>query len=174
MKPLCSNSAFWSSGYRLEHGRKPRKVVTCLFVRMWAGGKASWQLLLPPRLPVSTGWNMPNPGMEMWLGWEGWIKEKGRKVKSPSTEDVTEKGLVILEKEISKRGDQDKPFDDDCWKKSSGSNMAEVAQLLWLTTQTSECGVRSTATLAPDGARDDMVLSTRLLSQTFLDSDHSH
>lgn len=84
-------------------------------------------------------------------------------MKPPSTEDVTEKGLAILEKEISKRADQGNPFDEDCWKKSSGSNMTEVAQL------SSKCGGRSTATLAPDGARVGMVGSVRLLSQTLLD-----
>lgn len=52
--------------------------------------------------------------------------------------------------------------------------MARVAQLPGPITQTSECGVRSTAILNPDGARVGMVQSTRLLSQTFLGWNTSH
>lgn len=50
-KPQCRNSPFWPPGYRSAHGRKPRMVVTCPFVRRWAGGQGSCQLLLPLLLP---------------------------------------------------------------------------------------------------------------------------
>lgn len=43
----------------------------------------------------------------------------GRSVASEqtSTEDVTEEGRVILERETPKRGDQGEPFSENCWKK---------------------------------------------------------
>lgn len=45
------------------------------------------------------------------------LKKRKERVKQPSPEDIAENGLVILEKEISKRGDQGEPFNENCWKK---------------------------------------------------------
>lgn len=103
-KPQCSNSPFWSPGYRLAHGKKPRKVVTCPFVRRWSGGQASHQLLLPPLLPclyrLKYAWHWDGN-----VAWVGKLRQKEEKVKQASTEDITEKCWVILQKEKAKKGD---------------------------------------------------------------------
>lgn len=100
------------------------------------------------------------------------VKAKLRKkVKRPSTDDITEKCRVILKKEIAKRGDQREPFVKFAGRNNlESTNMAGAAQLPWpIITQASECRVRSTATLDSDSTRAGMVQSTRLLPQTFLD-----
>lgn len=59
----------------------------------------------------------PTLGWKCGLDKKPKLKKRKEKVKQPSPEDTAENGLVILEKEISKRGDQGEPFNENCWKK---------------------------------------------------------
>lgn len=102
----------------------------------------------------------PTLGWECDLGGKAKLREREERVQQPSAEDIAEWHRGILEQEISKKGDHVEPFNENCWKESSGNNMAGVAQI-------SGCVVRSTANLHPDSTMVGMVQSTRLLLKHF-------